>query len=74
MADEPEGGKARSVSGLLALVLLAASAIVVKQLPYTTSRPDSADKTALVADSPQDVTARLWQDPFAAVDQHRREQ
>jgi hypothetical protein len=69
MADD----KGRSASGLIALVLLAATAIVVRQLPYTTARPDQSDKTVISADAPQDVVSRLWQDPFAAVDQHRRE-
>src|SRR5438477_3414452 len=72
MAEDSDG-KGRGISGLVALVVLAASAIVVRQLPYSTSRPDTADKAELTADAGQDVNARLWQDPFAAVDQHRRE-
>lgn len=69
-----DGDKGRNLSGLIALLLLAASAIVVKQLPYSSSRPQSSETAAMSNGSPQDVVARLWQDPFAAVDQHVREQ
>jgi hypothetical protein len=72
MADD--GDKARSVSGLIALLLLAASAVVVKQLPYSSARPEGTDKAAVTAASPQDVVARLWQDPFGAVEQHQRDE
>ena len=72
MADD--GDKGRSASGLIALLLLAVSAFVVKQLPYSSSRPETADRTPRVVESSQNVVARLWQDPFAAVDQHQREE
>ena len=71
MADE--GDKGRSASGLIALILLAVSALVVKQLPYTSSRPET-EKAPLAVGAGQTVAARLWQDPFGAVDQHEREE
>src|SRR5262249_3623210 len=73
MADEHEKPSSRGPSGLIALILLAASAVVVKQLPYTTARPEIAERAPISNDSPMDVNARLWQDPFGAVDQHKRE-
>jgi len=56
MADD--GDKGRSASGLIALLLLAVSAFVVKQLPYSSSRPETADRTPRVVESSQNVVAR----------------
>lgn len=50
-----------------------AGAVVVKQIPFSSSRPGLADRVTTAVESHQDVEARLWQDPFGAADQHRRD-
>src|SRR5262245_24245210 len=73
MATSEKEGGGYSGQGLLAVLALLAGALVVHQFPLTTSRPEMTDRVAARARDIQDVDARLWQDPFAAADQHRTE-
>jgi hypothetical protein len=57
-------------SGIIAVVLIVAGAIFVKQLPFIASRPETNEKFKYQFVQAQDVDARLWQDPFMAITQH----
>ena len=52
---------------LVAMALLAAG-VIVKTIPLETSRPQDGERRRIAVTTEQDVEARLWQDPFAAVD------
>ncbi len=58
-------------TGMVAVLLLLASAVLVSQFPLVSSRPESPDKVRARSVSLQDVDARLWQDPFSAAVQHQ---
>jgi hypothetical protein len=70
MAAGDKEGPGLPTSGLITALVLLASAIVVHQLPYIVSRPSLSDPAWRPFVARQDVDARLWQDPFAAVTQH----
>jgi hypothetical protein len=78
MADDRQSGSGLGGSSLVALVAAAASAIYLgwQKPPLTSSRPTSSETRIEEFRSRQDVEARLWQDPLAAVsrdlaDQHK---
>jgi hypothetical protein len=73
MAGERESGSSTSSSLVLGVLVALALANVVGPMPYSGSRPDFVEKTAADHRAVQDVEARLWQDPFAAVARHRDE-
>ncbi|HKY01698.1 MAG TPA: hypothetical protein VJM53_04020, partial [Burkholderiales bacterium] len=58
---------------LVAMALLAAG-IVVRTIPLESARPGDADRAQPSIADTQDVPARLWQDPFAAVNAAKRTQ
>jgi hypothetical protein len=68
-----DGGPGFPIGGIATALLLVASAVLVNQFPYFASRPPGSDPVKRELAAVQDVDARLWQDPFAAVTQHREE-
>lgn len=52
----------------IALVLVALGIFVYSDNPFNSTRPDSSSSIQSTA---EDVRARLWQDPFDAVQKHR---
>ena len=69
MPEEPkkDTGTSQNISGLVALVLLAAGVVVHQFGPLESLRPVSQER--VVRDLPplQSVPSRLWQDPLAAM-------
>lgn len=60
------------ISGALVIVALIVGLVVIPQLPYKPSRHKSPEKIKSTLHEGEDVQARLWQDPFAAVIKHER--
>lgn len=54
----------------IVMVVLLAAGVLVKTVPLESARPIDPERVKFVATSQQDVEARLWQDPFAAVEKH----
>lgn len=54
----------------LALVVLLIGVWAISDPPFKPSRPAKSPELTSTA---EDVTARLWQDPFQAVELHRRQ-
>ncbi|MEP6934852.1 MAG: hypothetical protein ABI988_13085, partial [Nitrospirota bacterium] len=50
------------------MVVLLAAGVLVKNVPLESARPTDSERVKFAAASQQDVEARLWQDPFAAVE------
>jgi len=59
--------------GLIAVALLALGALFVSQAPYRSNRPVQAEPFLAHQESPQDIDARLWQDPFGAIAKAREQ-
>ena len=70
MAGGEPDGPGFPTSGLIAALVLVASAIAVQQVPYIASRPALTETARRQFVATQDVEARLWQDPFTAITQH----
>ena len=64
---------ALTASSLGAIIALVIGVVVVQQLPLEKLRPDEPEKSRFQIVDLQDANARLWQDPFAAVEQHQDE-
>jgi len=73
MATPERAGSAFSTSGIITVVILLVGAIVVSQFPLDVRRPEVTEKVPTIFPGIQNVEARLWQDPFAAVERHRQE-
>ena len=71
MADEKPSGSGLGGSGLVLFIAALASAAYVgfHPPPLVSSRPSEADSQIHDAAGAQDIDARLWQDPFAAITQ-----
>src|SRR5687767_13999698 len=54
----------------IVLVALLAAGVLIKQVPLQSARPIDSERVKFVPAAQQDVEARLWQDPFAAVERH----
>jgi hypothetical protein len=54
----------------IVMVVLLAAGVLVKNVPLESARPTDPERVKFVSTSQQDVEARLWQDPFAAVEKH----
>ena len=54
------------------MVVLLAGGLLVKNVPLESARPTDPERIQFVPTSQQDVEARLWQDPFAAVEKHKK--
>jgi len=59
--------------GLVVVALLALGAFVISKAPLETSRPPLSETRLERNEAAQDVNARLWQDPFGAVDKAREQ-
>lgn len=57
------------ITSIIAIVLFV-TGFVFNQLPIEITRPKGAEMKSLEVKSPQEVDARLWQDPFSAVKNH----
>lgn len=71
--DSKSGWGGLSGNGLLAVLLLAAGAFVLHEVPLESTRPAANEPRIDQHFAPQDVDARLWQDPFGAVERARDE-
>ena len=71
MGNEEKSISGIPISGALAVVALILGFLVIPQEPFKASRPKSQDKSVPCIHEEEDVRARLWQDPFAAVDTQR---
>ena len=54
----------------IVMVVLLAAGVLIKQVPLQSARPSDPERVKFVPAAQQDVEARLWQDPFAAVEKH----
>ena len=54
----------------IVMVALLAAGVLIKQVPLQSARPSDPERVKFVPSGQQDVEARLWQDPFAAVEKH----
>src|SRR5262245_42061533 len=67
MSDENAGNLLANPLPIVMVVLLAAG-VLIKQVPLQSARPSDPERVKFVPATQQDVEARLWQDPFAAVE------
>jgi hypothetical protein len=69
MADEKQSGSGLGGNSVIVLLVAAASAVYMgwQKPPLVSSRPTDLGTELHDVRSPQNVDARLWQDPFAAV-------
>ncbi len=56
----------------IVMVALLAAGVLVKYTPLESARPTDPERVTFVPAGQQDVEARLWQDPFAAVEKHKK--
>ena len=56
----------------IVMVVLLAGGLLVKNVPLESARPTDPERIQFVPTTQQDVEARLWQDPFAAVEKHKK--
>ena len=56
----------------IVMVVLLAGGVLVKNIPLESARPADPERVKFLPTSLQDVEARLWQDPFAAVERHKK--
>ena len=56
----------------IVMMVLLAGGLLVKNVPLESARPTDPDRIQFVSTTKQEVEARLWQDPFAAVEKHRK--
>jgi hypothetical protein len=56
----------------IVMVVLLAAGIVAETVQLESARPTDPERVKFVPTSQQDVEARLWQDPFAAVEKHKK--
>ena len=54
------------------MVVLLAAGVLVKNVPLESARPTDAERVKFAPTGQQDVEARLWQDPFAAVEKYKK--
>ena len=68
--DKKDGSGSGLPVAIVATVLVALAGIIVGQWQLVGTRPSPAEVTGYPPGTLQDVPGRLWQDPFAAVDQY----
>jgi hypothetical protein len=56
----------------IVMVVLLAAGVLVKNIPLESARPTDPERVKFSTTSQQDVEARLWQDPFAAVENYEK--
>jgi len=71
MVPEEKSVSGIPISGALMIVALILGLVVIPQQPYQSSRPKPPDQFECSLDMEENVQARLWQDPFAAVMKHK---
>jgi hypothetical protein len=71
--DSKSGLGGLSGNGLIAVMLLFAGVLFVREAPLETTRLPANEPRFVQHVSPQDIDARLWQDPFGAVAKSRAE-
>ncbi len=54
----------------IVMVVLLAAGVLVKNVPLESARPIDPERVKFMPTTQQDVEARLWQDPFAAIEKH----
>ena len=69
MSNDNPGGLLANPLPLVMVVLLAAG-VLMKHVPLQSARPNDVERVKFLPTGQQDVEARLWQDPFAAVERH----
>jgi hypothetical protein len=74
MEKESKSGGGLPTNGLVAVALLIAGALFVREVPLEATRPPSGEPRVAQHFSLQDIDARLWQDPFGAVERGRAEE
>lgn len=72
MDKESKSGGGPSPSGIIAIVMLTAGILFIREVPLETTRLP-ANEPRIQQGVGQDVDARLWQDPFGAVARAREE-
>src|SRR5262245_28072270 len=72
MATDKESS-ALPASGLAVVIALVIGFVAVSELSLEKYRPGRTEKTSEELIDVQDAEARLWQDPFAAVQRHQEE-
>jgi hypothetical protein len=71
--EAKSAGSALSSNGMLAVLLLAASAFVLHETPLQGTRPAANEPRVDQRFAEPDLDARLWQDPFGAIERGREE-
>ncbi len=74
MATDGKTGSSLPIGNLAAVALLVVGVAVQQLTPLQSSRPPATETNYGNPGAIQDVDARLWQDPFAAVTQYRDRQ
>ena len=69
MSNDNTGGLFANPLPIVMIALLAAG-VLIKQVPLQSARPNDSERVKFVPAGLQDVEARLWQDPFAAVEKY----
>ncbi|MGG7054384.1 hypothetical protein [Nitrosomonas sp. ANs5] len=72
MDNEPQKSGWINPLPFIMLVLLAGG-MLVKNIPLESSRPAATERVKFVPIGEQNVEARLWQDPFAAIEEHEKQ-
>lgn len=72
MDKEPRSGGGPSPGGIIAVVMLTAGILFIREVPLETTRLP-VNEPRIQQGVVQDVDARLWQDPFGAVARAREE-
>ncbi len=73
MEKESKSGGGVSSSGIIAVVMLTAGVLFIREVPLETTRLPVNEPRIQQRSVVQDVDARLWQDPFGAVARAREE-
>ncbi|SCK56655.1 hypothetical protein VAR608DRAFT_5905 [Variovorax sp. HW608] len=71
MDKESKSGSSLPSNGIVAIVLLAAGVLFVREVPLETTRLPVNEPRLEQHYAKQDIDARLWQDPFGAVARYR---
>ncbi|HET7793337.1 MAG TPA: hypothetical protein VFL64_08120 [Rhizobacter sp.] len=71
--EAKSAGSTLSGNSVLAVLLLAAGAFVLHEAPLQGTRPAANEPRVEQRFAEQDIDARLWQDPFGAVERGREE-
>jgi hypothetical protein len=69
MSNDNAGGLLGNPLPIVLLALLAAG-VLIKHEELKSARPNDSERVKFVPAGQQDVEARLWQDPFAAVEKY----